>query len=84
VRLEPLTLNVTHSVTGRRYTREDNSDWLSPYGLSNCNLLFKAPFEGRRLFLKAELNNVLDKDYEVFPYYPMPRRNFRITVGVES
>jgi vitamin B12 transporter len=80
---EPVVLSVTHSFVGRRYTAADNSEWLSPYHLTNANVVVNIPMGSRRLFAKAEVNNIFDKEYEVFQYYPMPGRNFRITIGVE-
>jgi vitamin B12 transporter len=82
-RFEPVVLSVTHSFVGRRYTRADNSEWLSPYHLTNANVVVTIPMSSRRLFAKAEVNNIFDKDYEVFQYYPMPGRNFRFTVGLK-
>jgi vitamin B12 transporter len=82
-RFEPVVLSVTHSFVGRRYTMADNSEWLSPYHLTNANVVVTVPMSSRRLFVKAEVNNILDKDYEVFQYYPMPGRNFRFTLGLD-
>jgi outer membrane cobalamin receptor len=31
----------------------------------------------------AEVNNLLDQDYEVIVNYPMPGRNFAITLSME-
>jgi vitamin B12 transporter len=82
-RFEPVVLSVTHSFVGRRYTTADNSKWLSPYHLTNANGVVTIPMSSRKLFAKAEVNNIFDKDYEVFQYYPMPGRNFRFTLGLE-
>jgi outer membrane cobalamin receptor len=82
-RLEPVVVSLTHSFAGRRYTKADNSEWLPPYHLTSANVVTSVRIDSRRLFVKAEVNNVLDKDYEVFQYYPMPGRNFRITLGLE-
>ena len=31
----------------------------------------------------AEINNLLNQDYDVIINYPMPKRNFRISLTVE-
>jgi vitamin B12 transporter len=82
-RFEPVVLSVTYTFVGRRYTTTDNSEWLSPYHLTNANVVVTIPVSSRRVFAKAEVNNIFDKDYEVFQYYPMPGRNFRFTLGLE-
>jgi len=83
LRLEPVVLSLTHSFVGRRYTTEDNVESLPPNYVTSANVVVNAPIESRRLFVKAEVNNVFDRDYEVFQYYPMPGRNFHVTVGFE-
>ncbi|MEK6570076.1 MAG: hypothetical protein AABZ61_01800, partial [Bacteroidota bacterium] len=83
VRFETLGLNISHSLVGRRYTKEDNSESLPSYRLTNANLILTIPVQGRKLFAKAEVSNLFDKDYEVFPYYPMPRRSYRLMLGIE-
>lgn len=83
VLLEPLTLNFTHSLVGRRYIKEDNSESLPPYHLTHANIVLSAPIGSRKLFAKAEVNNLFDRDYEVFQYYPMPKRSYSVTLGAE-
>jgi len=36
----------------------------------------------KRWELKTEINNILNTQYEVVKFYPMPRRNFRITLSI--
>ena len=31
----------------------------------------------------AEINNLLNQDYDVIINYPMPKRNYRFTITVE-
>ncbi len=51
--------------------------------VTSANIVINAQIDTRRLFVKAEINNIFDRDYEVFQNYPMPGRNFRVTLGFE-
>jgi vitamin B12 transporter len=82
-RLEPVVFTLTQSLVGRRYITEDNQESLPSYSVTSANAVFIVPIDSRRLFVKAEVENVFDRGYEVFQYYPMPGRNFRVTVGFE-
>jgi vitamin B12 transporter len=82
-RLEPAVFSVTQSIVSRRYITEDNVASLPPYNVTSANAVISVPIDSRRLFVKAEVNNVFDRDYEVFQYYPMPRRNLRFSLGFE-
>jgi vitamin B12 transporter len=82
-RVEPVVLSLTQSCVGRRYTTEDNSESLPPYFVTSASAVFSVPINSRRVFVKGEVDNMLDRGYEVFQYYPMPGRNFRLTLGFE-
>jgi vitamin B12 transporter len=82
-RLEPVVLTLTQSLVSRRYTTEDNLESVPPYSVTSANAVFNVPIDSRKVFVKAEVNNVFDRSYEVFQYYPMPGRNFRVTLGFE-
>jgi len=60
-----------------------SAESLARYRLANPNVVMGVPFEVKKLFIEVELSNVFDRDYEVFQYYPMPGRNFRVTLGFE-
>ncbi len=80
--LDPFEISLAHSFVGRRYTREDNSQWLPPYHLTHANMLLSIPIGLQKLFLRGEVNNIFDRGYQVFPFYPMPKRNYRIALGL--
>jgi vitamin B12 transporter len=82
-RLEPVIFTLTQSLVGRRYITEDNLESLPPYSVTSATAVFNVPINFRRVFVKAEVGNVFDRGYEVFQYYPMPGRNFRVMLGFE-
>ena len=52
-----------------------------------CNILGRAKRQSRahhaQCIIQAQVNNVLDQDYEVIVNYPMPGRNYAVTLSVE-
>lgn len=79
----PATLNIIHTIVGSRYTSEDNSTLLSTYRLTHANVVLNFPFGRWKFFAKFEVNNLFDYNYEVFLYFPMPKRNYRATFSIE-
>lgn len=80
---EPVVITIAHSIVGQRFTNQNNSQSLPAYRLTNLTGLSNVAFGGWKSFVKVELNNVFGEKYEIFPLYPMPERNVRLTVGIE-
>jgi len=80
---EPVRVNIIHTIVSSRYTSADNVASLAPYRLTNVNVALSFPVGKINLFGKFEISNVFDYNYEVLPYYPMPKRSYRATVSVE-
>lgn len=66
-------LNQTY--TGYRFTTADNEAFLDDYPLLNLMAGFNWHFVG----IKFQVNNLLDKEYQVLPARPMPGRNYLFT-----
>ncbi len=66
-----------HNYTGERYTTRDNSEYVESYNLGAMGLSkdFKP---SNNIYCKAQikLNNILDEQYQVLAWRPMPGRNF--------
>lgn len=73
---------IVHSIVGSRFTTDDNSASLNAYRLTHANVVTRVPFGEVGLQAKLEVNNLFDRGYEVFPQYPMPKRNYRATISV--
>jgi iron complex outermembrane receptor protein len=76
-----LTLN--GGFTGETFTTKDNFESLPPYFI--MDIIVSKTFKMKKeypLTVQFNLNNVLNKDYEVVPYRPMPGINFLVTVKV--
>jgi outer membrane cobalamin receptor len=83
IKVFDLSFNVVNTLTSKRYIKEDESQWLPAYSLTNVNLSISLHLALVRLSFRTEVSNLFDADYQVLPYYPMPGRTFRLSVGIE-
>lgn len=75
-------LNYSFIYTGLRYSAQENTpDNLEQPWYTHDMSLFKS-FRIKKAKMRAgiEINNLLNQDYEVIRNYPMPGRNFKITI----
>jgi len=56
---------------------------LPSYRLTNAVLVVREVVGSWKLSAKGEFNNIFDEKYEVFRDYPMPGKNYRVTLGAE-
>lgn len=70
-----LTVSELH-VGERMWSYADPEDVLKPY--NNVDLKLSVNF--RKVLASLEVNDLLDVQYEHIPRYPMPGRNFRLTL----
>jgi len=78
-------LNYSFIYAGERYDEQENIlyNHMEPWYTSDLSLRYKFTVYSLQFTAMAEVNNVLDQDYEVIVNYPMPGRNFAFTLGVE-
>ena len=74
---------LSYSFVGSRYTTEDNADSLPSYWVANASVRSRVGWGTLTLSIRLEVNNLFDEDYQVILSYPMPRRSFRLTVGLD-
>ena len=80
---KPLRVNVMHSLVGARYLTADNTASLPSFRVTDANAVLRLPLDRWQVVLKAEVNNIFDSNYEVIKDYPMPKRNYRVALGLE-
>lgn len=70
--------------TGFRFTLPENSaeNVLPDFWLSDVNLSIGVPLGAFSATLKAEISNLFDARYEVIQFFPMPSRNYRLSVNL--
>lgn len=78
-------LNYSYIYVGERYNQQENIryNYTQPWYTSDVSLGRDFVFGRARMRALLEVNNLLSQDYDVILNYPMPKRNFRITLSVE-
>lgn len=78
-------LNYSWIYVGERYNQQENIryNYTQPWYTSDLSLSKDFKFGRVRLRGLIEVNNLLSQDYDVILNYPMPKRNYRVTVTVE-
>lgn len=81
VRYQNVVLAVFHQYVGYRFITSDNSEWLEPYHYVTIRAMYHHQFKNLRFGLFANLNNVLNANYQVINNRPMPLRNFETGIS---
>ncbi len=71
--------------TGERYCQQENIlyNHVEPWYTSDIHLSWRHSFEGFLCKVTLEVNNLFDQQYDVIINYPMPGRNFNVTIQCE-
>ena len=79
------TLNYSFIYAGERYDEQENIlyNHMEPWYTSDLSLVWQLPVRRPTLTLHLDVNNVLDQDYEVIVNYPMPGRNYALTLNAK-
>ena len=78
-------LNYSFIYAGERYDEQENIlyNHMEPWYTSDLSLRYQFIVYSLKFIAQAEVNNLLDQDYEVIVNYPMPGRNYAISLTVE-
>lgn len=78
-----LSLTLSHLYVGERmWSYADPEDILSPYNNIDLKLAYTTTLRKMSVGLCLEVSDLLDEQYEHIPRYPMPGRNYRLTLSV--
>lgn len=79
------SLNYSWIYVGDRYNQQENIryNYTQPWYTSDLSLSKDFSFGKVNLRGLIEVNNVFSQDYDVILNYPMPKRNYRLTITVE-
>lgn len=75
-----LTFNLFFNHYDKRYSDFENKKTLNPHNLLDGNISAKLSLFEFLTEMKFEINNILNTNYQVIPGYPMPLRNFKLTL----
>lgn len=78
------TVSLRHSFTGFRYIQENNNpQYLLPeFQTTDLVVLIKILVQEHVMMLKAEGRNILNSQYQWIPSYPVPGRNYALTLSL--
>lgn len=78
-------LNYSFIYVGARYNQQENIryNYTQPWYTSDISLGKDLRIGAVNLRILAEVNNLLSQDYDVILNYPMPKRNYKLTLTVE-
>lgn len=79
------TLNYSYIYVGERYSQQENIsyNYVAPWYTHDLSVSRDFTFGRVGMRVLLEVNNLLNRDYDVIVNYPMPKRNYRLTVTVE-
>ncbi len=66
--------------TGKRFTDTDNSRYLPPFTVADLDIGIKMALRKTLTDIRLGMENIFNIDYQNIAYYPMPRRNFNVSV----
>ena len=77
--------NCSYIYVGERYNQQENIryNYTQPWYTTDLSLSRDFTFGKVNLRALLEVNNVFAQDYDVIINYPMPKRNYRLTLTVE-
>ncbi len=80
-----LGLNYSYIYVGSRYNQQENIryNYTQPWYTSDVSVSYDFRINKVRARILAEINNLLSQDYDVILNYPMPKRNYRISLTIE-
>ena len=78
-------LNYSFIYVGERYNQQENIiyNYTQPWYTHDLSLSGEWKIKTVRLKTSVEINNLLSQDYDVILNYPMPKRNYRVSLVVE-
>lgn len=78
-------INYSFIYAGERYSQRENIRFnhVQPWYTSDVAMTCKFAVGGTVLRVSAEVNNLFSQDYDVILNYPMPKRNYSLSVAVD-
>ena len=76
-----LIISFNTSYTGKRYVTRDNEEYLPAFYISDIKIVKQFNVKKNSFDIRFEVNNLWDAEYQAIEYYPMPGRNYRLSVN---
>ena len=77
--------NYSFIYAGERYNQQENIkyNYMQPWYTSDLSLSYRFKIKETAFRITGEVNNVFSQDYDVILNYPMPKRNYGLTLDVK-
>ena len=78
------TFTYSFIYTGERYNQQENIqyNYMQPWYTSDVAISYRFPVRKAQFRTTFEINNLFSQDYDVILNYPMPKRNYAISLDV--
>lgn len=77
-----LGLNLFYTHTGKRFSDFENRKPMNQFNILDANISFDMSIWEVKTSLKLEANNITNTDYQTISGYPMPLKNYFITLSI--
>lgn len=79
------SMNYSFIYTGERYNQQENIVYnhTQPWYTSDISVARQIRWDKYVMKAQLEVNNLFSQDYDVILNYPMPKRNWRLTLSIE-
>lgn len=79
-----LSMNYSFIYVGERYSQQENiaTNHVQPWYTSDLSMTYRANIKRVGVRLTLEVNNLFSQDYDVIINYPMPKRNYAVSLEV--
>lgn len=77
-----LGINLFYTHTGKRFSDFENKKPMGTFNILDGNLTFNTSLWEIKSTLKFEVNNITNTNYQTISGYPMPLRNFFLTLSI--
>lgn len=82
IKYEIITFNLFLNNYGKRFSDFENKKSLNPISILDGNIIVNLKLSDFDTSLKLEVNNLSNTNYQVISGYPMPLRNFKLTLFI--
>jgi vitamin B12 transporter len=79
-------LNYSFIYVGERYNQQENIryNYMQPWYTSDLSIARDIKINKMKMRISLEVNNVFSQDYDVILNYPMPKRNYALTLTLDT
>jgi vitamin B12 transporter len=82
-RISRFMLHANHRWTGRRFITEDHTSSLDPFHILDLTATLEQSLAGTDWIMMISIHNLLNEQFEIIQWYPMPGRYINVTVRME-